>query len=92
MEFSPFDDGLLATGSEDATVKLWNISSDRSSPECTFVPAQDVRVETLRFHPTSDFLLSSSAGDRIQIVDLVAQKELIGKFHQRFFCFICASQ
>ncbi|CAB4065106.1 CORO7 [Lepeophtheirus salmonis] len=62
FKFSPFDDGLLATGSQDLTIKLWRIpesglTSNLSNPELT-LPLQPKRVETVEFHPAADNVLS----------------------------------
>jgi coronin-7 len=43
--------------------------------ECTFSHHQK-RVETVEFHPSADFLLSSTAGSCISLWDLMAQKSL----------------
>ncbi|XP_043955902.1 coronin-7-like isoform X2 [Gambusia affinis] len=60
MDFSPFDECLLATCSGDETVKLWRLCDPEqeqpSSPELTLQPGQG-RLELVRFHPTSSGLL-----------------------------------
>lgn len=81
LEFSPFNDSLLATGSQDSLVKVWHIPDDGlkeslSTPECTFSHRQK-RVEIVGFHPNADCLLHSTAGSCISLYDLVAQKELL---------------
>ncbi|KAM4530624.1 coronin-7-like isoform 1-T1 [Odontesthes bonariensis] len=61
MDFSPFDESLLATCSRDETVKLWRLCEPEqeqpSSPELTLHPGQG-RLELLHFHPTSSGLLA----------------------------------
>ncbi|XP_028267214.1 coronin-7-like isoform X1 [Parambassis ranga] len=61
MDFSPFDESLLATCSADAKVKLWRLSDPEqdqpSSPELTLCPGQG-RLELVNFHPTSSGLLA----------------------------------
>jgi WD40 repeat protein len=57
FQFSPFDDCLLATGSEDLSVRLWRIPPDGlteslSAPETT-LKGHDKRVEGVLFHPTA---------------------------------------
>ncbi|CAG0916716.1 unnamed protein product [Notodromas monacha] len=76
LDFSPFDDGLLATGSEDSMVKLWHLKDDRVTPECLFIPVPETKVEAVKFNSACDFLLTASAGDSIQIIDLVHQKQI----------------
>ena len=64
--FSPFDDGLLATGSQDQTIKLWRLpapselASDLTEPELELAE-QPRRVETVCWHPLADGLLVSEA-------------------------------
>ncbi|XP_039279272.1 coronin-7 isoform X1 [Nilaparvata lugens] len=80
MDFSPFHDGLLATGSQDCLVKVWHIpekglEESLSTPECTFSHRQR-RVETVRFHPTADCLLTTSSYTSIVLWDVASQKEV----------------
>jgi coronin-7 len=82
LAFSPFDDGLLATGSQDGLVKLWHIpegglKESLLDAECTFSHRQK-RVETVCFHPTSDFMLCATSIGSITLYDLMSEKE--------FFC------
>ncbi|XP_055618573.1 coronin-7 isoform X3 [Toxorhynchites rutilus septentrionalis] len=79
LDFSPFHDGLLATGSQDCLVKVWHIpekglESSISNPECTFSTKQR-RVETVGFHPTADCLLYSTAVGCVTLWDLTSQQE-----------------
>ncbi|KAG8006964.1 Coronin-7, partial [Nibea albiflora] len=61
MDFSPFDESLLATCSADETVKLWHLCDPElqqpGSPELTLHPGQG-RLELVLFHPTSSGLLA----------------------------------
>ncbi|XP_034248908.1 coronin-7 isoform X3 [Thrips palmi] len=80
MDFSPFHDGLLATGSQDCLVKLWHIpegglQESLSNPQCVFSHKQR-RVEAVRFHPTADCLLSSTSYTTLTLWDVAAQKEI----------------
>lgn len=80
MDFSPFHDGILATGSQDCLVKIWHIpegglAESLSNPECTFSHKQR-RVETVGFHPTADFLLHSTSFTTLTLWDLVSQQEV----------------
>lgn len=84
FQFSPFDDGLLASGSQDSTIKLWRIPasgmplSGLTKAELV-LPEQPRRVETINFHPTADGILASSSATALNVWDLQAAKEV--------FCF-----
>ncbi|XP_044735362.1 coronin-7 isoform X2 [Chrysoperla carnea] len=80
LEFSPFHDGLLATGSQDCLVKIWHIpekglDEPMTNAECTFSHKQR-RVETVGFHPTADFLLYSTSFTTLTLWDIISQNEL----------------
>ncbi len=81
FQFSPFDDGLLATGSQDLTVKLWRIppsglpAGGLNQPELVLA-SQPRRVETVTFHPSADCILASTSFDSLVIWDLIQAKEL----------------
>ncbi|XP_053616198.1 coronin-7 isoform X2 [Plodia interpunctella] len=79
MEFSPFHDGLLLTGSQDSLVKVWHIPQEGlreslSTPECTLSQKQR-RVENVGFHPVADGLIHVSSGHELALWDLTKQKE-----------------
>ncbi|XP_030763580.1 coronin-7 isoform X2 [Sitophilus oryzae] len=80
LDFSPFHDGLLATGSQDCLVKIWcippeGLTESLSNAECVFSHKQR-RVETVGFHPTADFLLHSTSYTTLTLWDLISEKEL----------------
>ncbi|XP_051175953.1 coronin-7 isoform X1 [Leptopilina boulardi] len=80
MDFSPFHDGLLATGSQDCLVKLWHIpesglEESLCNPECTFSHRQR-RVEVVRWHPTAEHLLTTVSYTNLSLWDVLSQKEL----------------
>ncbi|KAK4887740.1 hypothetical protein RN001_004011 [Aquatica leii] len=79
MDFSPFHDGLLATGSQDCLVKIWHIpetglQESLSNPECIFSHKQR-RVEGVGFHPTADYLLHSTSYTTLTLWDLITQQD-----------------
>ncbi|XP_067912776.1 coronin-7-like [Heterodontus francisci] len=79
FDFSPFDDGLLATCSADVTVKLWRLSDaveQVSSAQNITLGPEAVRVEYVLFHPSADGVLASGAGNTAKIWDLTQQKAL----------------
>ena len=74
FQFSPFDDGLLATCSQDQTIKVWRIpeqglSRSLSTPEVT-LPEQPRRVETVSWHPAAQAVLTSSCHTAVTIWDV----------------------
>ncbi|XP_011687269.1 PREDICTED: coronin-7 isoform X2 [Wasmannia auropunctata] len=80
MDFSPFHDGLLATGSQDCLVKLWHIpesglEESLCNPECTFSHRQR-RVETVCWHPSAEHLLTTSSFTNLSLWDVLSQQEL----------------
>ncbi|XP_063511158.1 coronin-7 isoform X6 [Pongo pygmaeus] len=79
LDFSPFDDFLLATGSADRTVKLWRLPGPGqalpSAPGVVLGP-EDLPVEVLQFHPTSDGILVSAAGTTVKVWDAAKQQPL----------------
>ncbi|XP_020287213.1 coronin-7 isoform X2 [Pseudomyrmex gracilis] len=80
MDFSPFHDGLLATGSQDCLVKLWHIpetglEESLCNPECTFSHRQR-RVEAVCWHPTAEHLLTTTSFTNLSLWDVLSQQEL----------------
>ncbi|KAL3267045.1 hypothetical protein HHI36_011187 [Cryptolaemus montrouzieri] len=80
LSFSPFHDGLLVTGSQDCTVKIWIIPEEGlqeslSNPECMFSQTQR-RIETVGFHPTADCLIHCTSYTNLTLWDLISQKDL----------------
>lgn len=80
MDFSPFNDSLLATSSQDCLVKIWHVPENGltesiSNAECTFSHKQR-RVETVGFHPTADYLLHSASFTTLTLWDIISQQEI----------------
>jgi hypothetical protein len=66
--FSPFDDQLIASGSEDTTVMVWRIpegefEEHQSTPLVT-LDGHQRKVGHVLFHPTAANVLASSSSDR----------------------------
>uniref|UniRef100_A0A8C2KVT1 Coronin n=1 Tax=Cyprinus carpio TaxID=7962 RepID=A0A8C2KVT1_CYPCA len=82
LDFSPFDDYLLATCSADETVKLWRVcdpAQDQcSDAEVTLSPA-DGRLELVLFHPAASELLAVASVRGLQVWDVTRDTALTGK-------------
>ncbi|XP_069961445.1 coronin-7 isoform X6 [Cherax quadricarinatus] len=80
FDFSPFDDGILATCSTDANVRVWHIpeaglTESLANAEYS-LPQFDKRVENVLFHPTTEFLLTVAYFDTIKLWDIKHEKEI----------------
>lgn len=67
MAFNPFDDSILATSSEDAYVKIWQIPEGGLTETMT-TPVQQLRghrrkVGSIAFHPVASNVLATSSTD-----------------------------
>ncbi|XP_055990951.1 coronin-7 isoform X1 [Sorex fumeus] len=79
LDFSPFDDFLLATGSADRMVKLWRLglpSQALPSSAGLVLGPEDGPVATLQWHPTADGVLLSAAGAAAKVWDAAQQRPL----------------
>eukprot|EP00004_Rigifila_ramosa_P025509 TRINITY_DN7644_c0_g1_i3.p1 TRINITY_DN7644_c0_g1~~TRINITY_DN7644_c0_g1_i3.p1 ORF type:complete len:923 (-),score=214.36 TRINITY_DN7644_c0_g1_i3:39-2516(-) len=82
FDFSPFDDTILATGSEDTHIKLWKIPAE-GLKESTDAATADLtghghKIVVLGFHPTaSNVLLSASYDNSIRVWDLTSAQSTL---------------
>ncbi|XP_038618544.1 coronin-7 isoform X1 [Tachyglossus aculeatus] len=79
FDFSPFDDLLLATGSADRTVKLWQLPEagrDLPSVPAVTLGPEACPVEVLQFHPTAGGVLGNAAGKTVKVWDSAQQQPL----------------
>jgi coronin-1B/1C/6 len=67
FDFSPFNDSLLATASEDGTVKLWNIPEEGITKDISQSDAElrghSKKLMFAKFHPSSDYTMATSGLD-----------------------------
>eukprot|EP00003_Mantamonas_plastica_P012162 TRINITY_DN2212_c0_g1_i2.p1 TRINITY_DN2212_c0_g1~~TRINITY_DN2212_c0_g1_i2.p1 ORF type:complete len:989 (+),score=333.46 TRINITY_DN2212_c0_g1_i2:624-3590(+) len=76
FDFNPFNDHMIATGSEDAHIKIWNLPTGGLTDQNLVDPALDLqghqrRVGIVRFHPlASDLLFSTSNDSSMKVWDL----------------------
>lgn len=81
IDFHPFNPYIIASSSEDCTVKVWQIPAEGLKETMT-EPVQDLRghkrkVGLTKFHPTADNVLATAATDYlVQIWDIEAGKTL----------------
>ncbi|XP_012587123.1 PREDICTED: coronin-7 [Condylura cristata] len=79
LDFSPFDDSLLATGSADRTVKLWRLPAPGQAPPSQpglALGPEAAQLEALQFHPTADGVLLSAAGPAVKLWDVARRQPL----------------
>jgi len=66
FDFSPFNDSLFATASQDGTVKLWQIPEGGVTSHVTTADGELVHGSKLifaKFHPSADLTLATSGID-----------------------------
>lgn len=77
LQFSPFEDRLLASSSDDSTIKLWFIEGEKGLTEHMSTPASSLeehakKCKAIQWHPTSENLLASYAEDEtVKIWDVM---------------------
>ncbi|XP_038057415.1 coronin-7-like [Patiria miniata] len=81
MDFSPFDDYMLATCSNDNMIKIWDLpegglTESMSTPAAT-LPKLAKGVQNVLFHPTAEGLLASSSDKTVQIWDIGKAQECV---------------
>jgi len=80
VAFNPFNENLLATASEDTTLKIWHIPEgglQANSEECAqTLTGHGRKVGTCTFHPTANNVLVSSSMDyALKVWDIEIGKE-----------------
>jgi coronin-1B/1C/6 len=69
FEFNPFHDHIIASGSEDMTIKVWGIPegglTQAVKDPLVDINAHNKKVTLLRFHPTASNVLASVGGDQM---------------------------
>uniref|UniRef100_A0A2L2YGN7 Coronin n=1 Tax=Parasteatoda tepidariorum TaxID=114398 RepID=A0A2L2YGN7_PARTP len=74
FEFCPYDDGILATCSQDHHIKLWRLSEENLSSNVPCNPEVDIltqnKVEVLKFNPQADCIVSTAEDNIIHLWDV----------------------
>ncbi|XP_014681758.1 PREDICTED: coronin-7-like [Priapulus caudatus] len=78
LSFSPFSDWLLATGSHDGSVKVWQLPEDGSTdtvvqPEI-HLPMEEKSVTNIIFHPAAGQVLATSMNNHVKVWDITKQE------------------
>jgi len=78
FEFSPFNDNLLSTSSEDGTIKLWLIPEEGVTKHITEwdgeLKGHQKKVLLIKYHPCAEnTLLSTAADNTVRIWDIENQ-------------------
>nr|XP_060642705.1 coronin-7-like isoform X3 [Anolis sagrei ordinatus] len=78
LDFSPFDEQILATGSADEVIKVWRLQDGDQDPSSCNVAleAKEGPVGAVLFHPMADGTLSSAARRSVKVWDVERQQAL----------------
>jgi WD40 repeat protein len=66
LDFSPFNDDILATCSEDTTIKIWNIKGGFDGHKSTWdqeLKGHTKKVGSIKWHPVAENLIISTGTD-----------------------------
>ncbi|EFA81190.1 WD-40 repeat-containing protein [Heterostelium album PN500] len=82
FEFSPFSDSTLATASDDATLKLWNLQQSAADPVVSLA-GHTKAIDCIQFNPTALNVLASGSADKtVRVWDIGTGQE-----RQNISCF-----
>jgi coronin-1B/1C/6 len=82
FDFNPFHENILATGSDDTSIKIWGIPADGLTENITD-PLVDLhghgrKVTLCKFHPTANHVLSTASSDfTVKVWDIEKGGELM---------------
>lgn len=64
LAFNPINEYILATGSSDSTVALWDMRNLKARIHTLEGHKEGSSVQTINWHPTEETILASAADDR----------------------------
>ena len=68
FEFNPFNENEIATGCDDALIRLWRLPDTRITEEIhtplTTLSGHAKKISLLNFHPSASYVLASASQDR----------------------------
>jgi len=68
LDFNPFNDDILATASEDMSIKIWNIKGGFEGHKTDAVQTlsgHQKKVGAVKWHPTADNIMASAGADYV---------------------------
>jgi len=68
LDFSPFNDDILATASEDTKINIWNLTGGfegHKTDASQVLSGHTKKVGSIRWHPVADNVLASAATDYV---------------------------
>jgi len=68
LSFNPFNDDILATSSEDLTIKIWNIKDGfegHKNDAVQTLSGHGKKVGSIKWHPTADNIIASAGADHV---------------------------
>jgi WD40 repeat protein len=81
LDFSPFNDDMLATSSEDTKIHIWNIAGGfegHKSDVAQTLSGHTKKVGTIRWHPIANNIIASSATDyQVRVWDVETGKSVL---------------
>eukprot|EP01068_Selenidium_serpulae_P008298 Selendium_serpulae@DN4949_c3_g1_i1.p1 len=75
-DFSPFEPHILATVSDDATAKIWNINNANGEECVSTLEGNEKRIYFCRFNPVASHVLATGAcGASVRVFDVAKEAQ-----------------
>ena len=77
FDFSPFDDFMLSTCSQDCMIKIWKIPEKYILTDCNpLAVLKDNlhRVDIVKWHPTAEGILTAASQTSVKVYDVQSEK------------------